>query len=469
VTGRATVACAIAALVLAVAPPARAENEVTGPDQIDIPPPPPDFGAKYRLTDEDYRRKKEGNYFTGLPLLNYDRNTGFGFGARVYRFMDGDRSDPLFAYTPYQHRFFAQAFFTTNGLQFHWLDYDAPALFGSPWRVRSQLIFQRNTNQNYFGIGERAQHLAFPGAPGTFSSYSTYFDAQSKVQGNGTTYSLYDKYLFQRPIWLMSLERSLLGGIMRSLFGFQFADASIGDYTGKSADATDATGASTKAPQAPTRLNEDCAAGLIVGCGGGWDNTVRVGLALDTRDFEPDPNSGFFGDLAADFGTHLLGSQYDYTRVMLALRGYVSPIPRYADLVLAARGVYQVQSQGAPFFSMDTFPFTEDPRTGMGGLRTLRGFRDDRFVGHVMALTNYEVRWTFAQTRVLDQRLGFIVAPFLDMGRVFDAVRLTSLKAWNRDQGVGFRIAWNLSTIIMIDYGVSEEDTGFFINFNHIF
>ena len=467
--GRGSVAFAIAALVVAVAPPARGADDVAAPETVDIPPPPPDFGSKFRLTDEDYRRKKEGSYFTGLPLANYDRNTGFGFGARLYRFIDGDRSDPLFAYTPYQHRFFAQAFFTTNGLQFHWLDYDAPALFGSPWRVRSQLIFERNTNQNYFGIGERAQRLGFSGAPGTFSTYSAYSDAASRLQGNGTTYSLYDKYLFTRPLWIMSLERSLLGGIARSLFGFGFADVSIGDYTGKSADATAATGASVKAPEAPTRLHEDCAAARIVGCQGGWDNTVRVGLAVDTRDFEPDPNSGFFGDLAADFGTRLLGSAYDYSRVMLALRGYVSPIPRYADLVLAARGVYEVQSAGAPFFSMDTFPFTEDPRSGMGGLRTLRGYRDLRFVGHVMALTNYEVRWTFAQTRALDQRFAFIAAPFLDMGRVFDAVRLTNLKHWNRDEGLGFRIAWNLSTIVMIDWAVSDEDTGFFINFNHIF
>jgi hypothetical protein len=435
-----------------------------------IPPPPPGFGSKQHLSDEDYAKKKEGGYFTGLPLANYDPNTGVGFGARAYYYFDGDRKNPLFAYTPYEERFFAQAFFTTNGLQFHWLDYDAPAIAGTPWRLRSQLIYERNTNRNYFGVDTRSQgSLSFPGDPRNFSSYDKYADAQSRVQPDGTTYGKYDKMFFERPIWVAGIERSLLGGLMRSIFGFQFSYARIQDYTGTMTDAKDASGADVKAPEAPTRLRLDCDGHRIVGCGGGWDNTLRVGLAFDTRDFEPDPNQGVFVDTEADFGTKALGSEYEYVRFMMAARGYYSPIPRIADLVLAARGVYEVQSQNAPFFSMDIFPFTEDPRTGMGGVRTLRGFEQDRFVGHVMAMSNFEIRWTFAQTRLLGQRFAFIGVPFLDMGRVFDSIRDTSFQHWNRAQGAGLRIAWNLATIIMVDYGVSEEDSGLYINFTHIF
>src|SRR5262249_27432213 len=150
-------------------------------------------------------------------------------------------------------------------------------------------------------------------------------------------------------------------------------------------------------------------------------------------------------------------------------RGYWSPSPRVVDLVLAVRGVYQVQSQGAPFFSMDVFPFTDDPRTGMGGFRTIRGYKQDRFVGDVMGREKYEVRWTLAQARIFGQRFAYIAVPFLDMGRVFDSVRRTTLVGWKRAEGGGLRIAWNLSTIVMIDYAVSEEDSGLYINFNHIF
>lgn len=428
----------------------------------DPPPPPADFGTKQRLSDEDLAKKKEDGYFTGLPLANYDSNTGFGAGARAYYFYNGKRDDPLFAYTPYEYRTFAMLFFTTRGLQFHWLDFDAPALFGTPWRLRSQTIYQRNTSNYYFGIDERARSLRFSGDPTrTFSSYSAYQDALERTRPDGTTYQLYDQILLERPFSVLTLERSLLGGILRTQFGLTISHGNIHDYTGSRSD--------NGAIQASTRFSEDCAAKLIVGCNGGWDNTLRVGIAFDTRDFEPDPNKGIYADLAGDFGTQALGSEFLYSRVMLAVRGYYSPIPKIADVVLAARGVYEVQSQGAPFFSMDTFNFTEDPRIGMGGLRTLRGYKQDRFVGHVMALTNYEIRYTFAETMVFHQRFAFGVVPFLDIGRVFNSIPRTSLKDWNRTQGGGGRIYWNQATVIMVDYGFSDEDRGLYVNFGHIF
>ena len=97
-----------------VAPNASAATQApsAAPSSTDALPiaPPAGFERKRRLTDEDYAKKKEGGYFTGLPLANYDPNTGFGFGARAYYFWDGKRESPLFAYEPYKYRFFAQAF-----------------------------------------------------------------------------------------------------------------------------------------------------------------------------------------------------------------------------------------------------------------------------------------------------------------------------------------------------------------------
>src|SRR6186713_2217301 len=115
------------------------------------PAPPPGFDSKQPLSPDDYARKNEGGYFTGLPLFNFDPNTGFGFGARAYYYYNGAKSDPLFAYTPYLHRVFLQAFVSTRGLQFHWLDYDAPAVAGSSYRIRAQAIYARNTDQHFFG------------------------------------------------------------------------------------------------------------------------------------------------------------------------------------------------------------------------------------------------------------------------------------------------------------------------------
>jgi outer membrane protein assembly factor BamA len=415
------------------------------------------------LAPADLARKNDGGYVTGLPLAAYSTDIGFGGGARVYYYWDGHKGDPLFATTPYLYRVFAQAFVSTGGVQFHWLDFDAPKIAGTPYRVRAQLIYARNTNSNYFGLGDKSlEPLHFPGS-GNFSTYDAYSAAQQQVVG-GQTFAKYDQYDLLRPVAIASIERLFDDGHVRVLGGFGVSYARIHDYTGTTVDATGGS-----AIEAETRLATDCTAKAIVGCAGGFDNFLRLGISYDTRDFEPDPNRGVFLDAAVDAGTLALGSQYDYVRILGAARGYYSPIPDRADLVLAGRATLEWQSSGTPFFSMDTFPFTEDPRTGLGGHRTMRGFRQDRFVGPTMAVVNGEVRWTFGRGTLWHQRLAFIAVPFVDVGRPFDGLGDLTVKDWRLSYGGALRVSWNLATIVTVDYGLSAEDSGLYVNFNHIF
>jgi len=418
-----------------------------------------------RLSDADLAKKNEGGYITGLPLLAYSTDLGFGGGARAYYYWDGHRDDPRFAETPYLFRMFVQAFASTRGLQFHWIDLDAPRIADSPYRFRAQIIYERNINQNYFGLGNRSlAPLQFPGMTRTFAHYADYSDAQLQVDSSGNAWSKYDQYDLQRPFAIASIERNFLGDRVRVLGGFGVSYTTIRDYSGKQVDAV----GDTKAPEGQTRLATDCAYGLVVGCKGGRENYLRLGISYDTRDFEPDPNRGVFLDAAIDAGTVALGSEYDYVRALAAARGYWSPI-RDEDLVLAGRAVFEVQTSGTPFFSMDTFPFTEDPRSGLGGHRTLRGYRQDRFVGPVYTLANAEARWTFGHGCILRQKLAFMIVPFFDIGRPYSSLGDLTWRDWRNSYGGAFRVSWNLATVITVDYGRSSEDTGFYVNFNHIF
>ena len=417
------------------------------------------------LSADDLAHKTDGGYVTGLPLFTYTTDIGFGAGARVYYYWDGHPGDPLFARTPYLYRVFLQGFSSTNGLQFHWLDFDAPKLAGTPYRLRSQLIYERNINNNYFGIGDRSlDKLAFPGSARQYSSFSDYSADEQKVDPDGVTWSKYDQYDLLRPIFIASIERLFWHDHLRVLGGFGLSYASITTYGGKLVDA-----GSSEGIEGETRVEVDCAAGRLVGCGGGRDDFLRLGVSYDTRDFEPDPNSGVFVDAAIDAGTIALGSQYDYVRAMIAARGYWSPFPERADLVLAGRALIEAQTSGTPFFAMDTIPFTDDPRTGLGGQRTLRGFRQDRFIGPVYTLLNGELRWTWGHCTIWKQRLGFIVVPFVDVGRPYSRLWELTYRDWRPTAGGALRISWNLATIITVDYGRSAEDSGLYINFNHMF
>ena len=421
------------------------------------------------LSPADLARKNEGSHLTGVPLAAYSVDFGFGAGVRGYYFWNGRRDDARFAYTPYLHRIFLQVFATTGGVQFHWLDYDAPEIFDSPYRIRSSLVIARNTDAGYYGFGDAGRTLRFPGAPDAFASYDDYRAALRRVdESTGAAYTKYNALEVLRPVLILGVERSFLDKRLRVLGGIGASYARLRDYTGERVDAVDATGAEIEAVQAPTKLAEDCAAGLV-GCEGGRDTYVRLGVAYDTRDFEPDPNRGVFADLELDVGTIALGGEYTYAKLLGAVRGWWSPFPEHADLVLAGRVLAHVQSRETPFVAMSILPFTEDPRYGMGGHRTMRGFRQDRFIGHFETLANAEVRWTFARTTIKRQKLAFIAAPFFDYGRAFDRISEATLRGWLPSYGGALRVSWNLSTIGTFEYGISREGTGFYANFGHMF
>jgi outer membrane protein assembly factor BamA len=419
---------------------------VTRPAAADPTPLPPWAEGRTKVPDAD--RKVEGGFPDALPLLGYDTNLGLGLGVGGHYTLTGARSDPLFDYTPYRHRFYAQAYFTTGGYQQHVLSYDGFYVGDSPYRLRAVLSFERNTDANYFGNGTATlADLSYKGV-----SYATY-DAAVNAAGQK-----YFHYGYLKPQGQVLLERSLLGGRMRALYGLN------AQYVGITRYDTSST---------PTKLGEDCAAGQARGCDGGWNNSLRAGVAFDTRDFDPDPNSGVFVDSTGQWSAKGFGSYANYLRLTTAARGYVSPFPKLADVVLAARVLYSIQSATVPFFAMNTLVMaggTDDPtdQTGLGGERTLRGYRQDRFIGPVAAAATAEIRWTLVRLRVLKQDFSLQVAPFVDTGRVFDRVSF-SFDDWKVAGGGGLRVGWNQSTIVMFDFGASREDTGFYVDFGMMF
>ena len=457
----------ISLLLLSLSPGSALARDLSEP--LRLPPAPEGYEERAPLASEDYLRKNEGGYFTGLPLVSFDPNVGLGGGVRANYFYNGDRSDRRFAYTPYLYRVFLQGFVTSGGLQFHWLDFDAPAIGNTPYRVRAQAIFARNIAQHFFELGSDAMgDLSFPGASRSYSRWADYERDLRMRRSDGSTFARYNQIDLLRPMLLMSVERTYLGGRLRPLLGLGFSYTRVRDYSGQEVDATDVDGSEVSALMESSRFSDACSEGLQ-GCAGGFDNWIRTGISFDTRDFEPDPNSGVYADAALDFSTRALGSEYDYVRFLLAARYYYSPFPELADLVLAGRATFQVQSRGVPFFSLDFLPYTEDFKNGLGGLRTLRGFRQNRFVGPVLAMLNVELRWTFHHFNLWGQRFGLIAVPFVDTGRVFDSTSELSFQDWRRGQGLGLRMSWNLATIVSVDYGFSSEDTGLYINFGHQF
>jgi len=434
--------------------------------------PPPFLANKAPLDPVELAHKEEGTYPTGTPLIDSDPDTGFGLGVQGFVYWDGDRKDPLFAYAPYRHRLSIQVIATSNGYQQETVAYDAPYLLDSPFRLRAQLYYERNTAANYFGRGAATMgDLGFTAAGShTYPTFDSYTAALQQLR-LGRAYTLYNKYWLEDPTLQTAVERTLAGGLVRVQLGFGGQIVRVRDYTGTLTQADDpATGANVPATMGTTRLEEDCKAARVLGCSGGVHDTIKLGIAFDTRDYEPDPNSGVFADLTAEVSSRYVGSSFDYARVTFAPRGFYSPFPRLTDLVVAGRLVYSVQTDGVPFFAMNELAFTDMDRSGLGGLWTLRGYKQDRFVGSVSALANVELRWTVPGfVRVFEQDLALQIAPFFDTGRVFDTIGDFTFAQWRYGGGAGLHVLWNKATVIVFDYGVSSEDQGLYMDFGQQF
>jgi outer membrane protein assembly factor BamA len=301
--------------------------------------------------------------------------------------------------------------------------------------------------------------LTYPGSTQTYDDFDDYTKALERKVG-GQTWERYNDYEKTQAGGVVTVERDYWGGWLRPQVGLQFTRVNVSDYTGDRNDG---------AIEQPTRLYEDNQAGRVIGYSGGWDNAFKLGLTFDSRDFEPDPSSGVMLQTVGRVSTEVLGSAFDYQQLTLSARGFHNFLGDVGRLILAGRLTYVMQFGDVPFYSAPTIPFTDGDANGLGGHATLRGFVMDRFVGDAAAYANAELRWSFAETMLWSQHLRVMLVPFVDTGRVFNSIGDTTLKDWKADGGIGFRLAWNLSTVISFDYARSSEGTMFYMELGHQF
>lgn len=457
--------------------PARAQDApaADGADgsapKTELPPdvPRPDFIAnKPYMPDFLLEDKREGWYVTGFPAIGWDDEEGFVLGVMAEVYDNGARDDPFFRSTSYRKRISIAATSTTEGVQDYGLALDAPYLGDTPYRLRVRAYYGQNPLNNYFGRGDEAMGLLrFPGSAEGYVAYDDY-ERATRAEVGGETYARYSQFLSRDLGGIVMVERDLAGGLVRPLIGIRVWHTDVLDYTGQKVDAVDANGKKVEAVELPTRLREEFDGGDVEGFDGGFDNYVKLGLSVDTRDFEPDPSRGVLGQLAAELGTRALGSDFDYQRVTASVAGFHDLAPCGERVVVAARALYSMQFGDVPFFSENTLAFNTFDITGLGGGRTLRGFKRDRFVGDSAALLNGEVRWSLTEVTQWGQHFRPMLAGFVDTGRVFDGVGM-SLERWRVGYGVGFRFAWNLATVVSFDYGRSEESDILYMAFGHAF
>jgi len=185
----------------------------------------------------------------------------------------------------------------------------------------------------------------------------------------------------------------------------------------------------------------------------------RATFHYDTRDNLFTPTVGTritaYAELNQNFrnGTNPL-----YTRYELEIKKlFPSESKR---MILVVRGDIQTTFG----FSV---PFYE--RSSLGGQNNLRGYGVDRFIDDHMIVFNVEQRIHLLRTRVANVMAEFEIAPFVDMGKVFNTFQRDQLKGFEVTPGIGFRGIIRPGVLGRVDYGFSKEGGAVFAGLDYPF
>lgn len=420
-----------------------------------------------KMSEADLAKKREGLFFTGIPDFSSDPVTGFGVGVRSNIIWNGYRNNSLFSYTPYLAKLKLNAAYYTSNARELAISLDLPYVNASRWRLKLDFKLQENPANLYFGITENTLgYLVLPSNPE--SSFLTYqdFDIARKTIRQGqageaqlVTDALSNRFKETELMLNVKADYALGNGKWRVMGGYEIQHLSYSTFENQTTDGRDpVTNNTVSTPNGTSLLRRDFANGKIYGLDGGWISILQSAFIYDTRDFEPDPSKGTYFEVANEFSSPLIGSNYTFNKVFTQIRNYYQ-LPFGKRTVLASRfGVGTILGEQAPFFEFQDQWSPDGSINALGGRQSLRGFRSNRFLARSVAFGNLECRIRLTDFNLVNQHFAIGLAPFLDLGTVRDEINKLDFNNIKVSTGAGIRIAWNLSTILSLDYGISSED-----------
>jgi outer membrane protein assembly factor BamA len=362
-------------------------------------------------------RKERGFDALGVPLVSYNSDVGFGYGAvgGAYFYSPG--------YKPYRHGVALQAFFTTGGVQNHWLRYDGPQFFKGA-RIEARLEWRRELFTPYYGPG----NVASPEFDNDFSDLNYNYD---RVSPGGwvrvRTHPLGQDHPFQQ------------------YFGYGYKWNDIRPYPG-------------------SLLERD----QPVGIAGGSTGQLLFGLLWDTRNDESDPTQGGLEEVSLRLSAEPTGSRYQFGGVTLAERRFWTlGSPRF---VFAQRLALDLLFGDVPFFEW-TGTGGINYLEGIGGMSSVRGVPRNRYGGNLKVISNSELRFYPYEFQLFGAPVKVGGLAFFDLGRAWHpGVDDGEWYNWHPGVGAGVRLV-RRAAVVRFDYAFAPEEVrhGVYVTFGHMF
>ena len=358
---------------------------------------------------------KQGWNFGPLPVVGWDSDLGFQYGACVDIFNYGDGTN----YPSYNYKVNLEASTYTGGSSLLRCYGDFKTLIPD-----GKLFF----DCTYFN----AKKFDFYGFNGYASPYMPghLYPVYGEVLDEGTTSAFY---------WMKRNQFRLVTSVQRRITGNLHWAAGFGYYNIQTGNVK-INGYENQVTLYDLYRNF----GLIRDneAHGGNVLQLKAGLVYDTRDHDSDPTRGVNIEATlvgapdiidrkgySNLGFTFVGSQY---------------VPVWKDkLTFAYRLGIQTKLAGEiPYYfinNLNTLFFRKVYTEGLGGNASVRGINRNGVVGNGMVWLNTEFRWRIVNFRALNQNFHIALNPFFDMGQVIQPYRLeeqkTAYEAWRVPEG----------------------------------
>lgn len=417
-------------------------------------------------------KKRKGWTWAALPVVGYDADQGFQFGALGQVFNYGDGS----TYPEYRHTIYAEASWFTRGSAVYQLFFDSKYLIPGKIRVTADVDYLTERALDFYGFnGAEANYIRSITEQGSPDYISRVFYKEER-----------------RMLRIMAdFQGPILGQKFRWLAGINVIDIRTATVDidrinrGKSEE--------NQLPDTALLYDQYVDYNLIKSDekDGGTTVYLKLGLVFDSRNSEAAPDRGIWSEAMLLAAPTLLGNNhYDFAKLVLTHRQYI-PLVK-SRLVAAYRLSYQGTIAGTtPYYILpyiySSYSLTTKP-DGLGGAKTIRGMLRNRVVGDGVVFGNIELRWKFLRTVLFKQNIYLGITGFLDGGMVVQEHKVNINDVPPEKQsfyfnkgsdllhlttGLGLRIGINENFIIAVDYGVAlnQQDgtSGLYVGVGNIF
>ncbi|MBE6235333.1 MAG: hypothetical protein E7112_03740 [Bacteroidales bacterium] len=432
---------------------------------------------------------KTGTNFGPLPVVAFDADRGFQFGAllNLYNFGDGS-TYPNPKSTWY---FEASAYTKDSSIGSYKLivNYDNKTLIPG---VRMSICtgYYKDAALDFYGFnGYHSNYI--PMAELNEEGYFKYLDneAGKKLMEKGKTPKGF--YRFSRD--LIKAKADFTGKIFDNLYweaGYNFSWVKAGSFTPSGYEVF----AGNDFTKGTTLFDLYKEWGIIPEnqAEGGLTSAIRAGLMYDSRNIENNPTKGIWAEAHVIAAPKWLGTTDPHYKFCATMRQYIPLVPE--KLTFAYRLAYQgTFGSNAPWYAMP-FYTNMGPKAdndGFGGYRTVRGLMLNRVQGQDVGFYNIELRWRFIDFKLFNQNIAFALSGFTDAAHVFKGYDLENrtgkyMDLYNKfidinrkadgfhgTAGAGLRFIMNQNFIVAFEYArcfnKQDGNGAFYINTGFLF